>query len=70
MVIQHSWVPHALGDNPLPQEQLGWKQTNETPPLLAVVAVQVVVAVVVALGEERCLGEGKTRPDHNGEIYF
>ena len=70
MVIQHSWVPHASGDNPLPQEQLGWKQTNETPPLLAVVAVQVVVAVVVALGEERCLGEGKTRPDHNGEIYF
>ena len=61
MVIQHSWVPHASGDNPLPQEQ-----TNETPPLLAVVAV----AVVVALGEERCLGEGKTRPDHNGEIYF
>ena len=37
-------------------------------PLLVLVAVAVQVAV--ALGGEKCLLEGKTRPDHNGEIYF
>ena len=64
MVIQQSQVAQMpyIGDNPLPQEQLGWKQTNETSPLLALVMA---AAVAVALGGERCLWEGKTRPDHN-----